>query len=355
MIMENEQFFRLFAHLSLLFSVAVMVVVLIYLRRHMHTTLQKTIYALLCFWALLEAKDIVYFFGDIWYNNQITNVLMSLDLWPMPIIIIILLNVVGRQWLNIGRIYAIALPFFLFTLLCIVTKGNAVVFLVNQIYAFVVVTIFCVVTLRFSFKYEAYIKANYSDADRTLDIVWLRALIILLYIICIVLSAIFINSTWLGDAIYYIINSAFYVTLFLFVVRERYAISIDKSLNVDEQPEITKWDSLLEERLEEAIHTDKIFLNPHLSLADLAARIGTNRTYLSRYINQYKSISFVSYINNFRLEEAQRLLDENNENNECNSIAEIAEMCGFSSASTFRRVFKLRYGHAPSIYSRREK
>ena len=81
---------------------------------------------------------------------------------------------------------------------------------------------------------------------------------------------------------------------------------------------------------------DQIWLNPHLTLADLATHIGTNRTYLSNYLNKRLNTSFYDYINHYRLEAALKHLDNPNSTL---TVAEVAESCGFNSLSTFRRVF----------------
>ncbi len=81
---------------------------------------------------------------------------------------------------------------------------------------------------------------------------------------------------------------------------------------------------------------DRLWLNPHLTLADLAAEVGTNRTYLSNYLNNTLHTTFYDYINGFRLEAALRRLHDPDSTT---TMVEIAEQCGFNSISTFRRVF----------------
>lgn len=81
---------------------------------------------------------------------------------------------------------------------------------------------------------------------------------------------------------------------------------------------------------------ERVWLNPHLSLSDLATLAGTNRTYLSNYLNQTLNTTFYDYINHYRLEAALKQLEDANASA---TVAEIAEACGFNSLSTFRRVF----------------
>ena len=56
-------------------------------------------------------------------------------------------------------------------------------------------------------------------------------------------------------------------------------------------------------------------------------------------------VSFVSYLNDFRLNVAARLLSSNDE-----SILSVAEHCGFFNLSYFNRMFKKKYGVTPGKY-----
>lgn len=84
------------------------------------------------------------------------------------------------------------------------------------------------------------------------------------------------------------------------------------------------------------LNQDKIWKNPQLTLSDLAMAVGTNRTYLSNYLNNSLNKTFYDYINTFRLNAALQVL---NDPASTATMVEIAEACGFNSISTFRRVF----------------
>ena len=81
---------------------------------------------------------------------------------------------------------------------------------------------------------------------------------------------------------------------------------------------------------------ERVWMNPHLTLSDLAMQVGTNRTYLSNYLNNRVRTTFYDYINGFRMEAALALL---NDPDSTLTMVEVAESCGFNSISTFRRVF----------------
>lgn len=70
------------------------------------------------------------------------------------------------------------------------------------------------------------------------------------------------------------------------------------------------------------------------SLTEVAARFYLSPYYLSRLFRRVTGESIVDYINNRRIEAAQRLLETTEL-----SISSVAEQTGFASAAHFRRVF----------------
>ena len=106
---------------------------------------------------------------------------------------------------------------------------------------------------------------------------------------------------------------------------------------------------LINNNLESVIVENRYYQDNTLTLQKLAQLLGTNRQYLSNYINQEKHVSFYDYINDFRLEEAKRLLESKDEGNK-HSVEEISLMSGFNSYITFLRSFKKKYGQTPLQY-----
>ncbi|MDR0989206.1 MAG: hypothetical protein LBM06_07090 [Prevotellaceae bacterium] len=60
-------------------------------------------------------------------------------------------------------------------------------------------------------------------------------------------------------------------------------------------------------RFEHYMETKKPYLNPELCIADMLRELGTNRTYLSSFINQEYNMNFKTLINCYRLREVERL------------------------------------------------
>ena len=90
---------------------------------------------------------------------------------------------------------------------------------------------------------------------------------------------------------------------------------------------------------------ERFYLNNDVNITTLAKEIGTNRTYLSRYLNEVLHTGFNEYINNLRLDYAHELI-----NDRTMRMAEISARCGFSNDRTFRSAFTKKYGCSPSEY-----
>ncbi|MBQ6688825.1 MAG: helix-turn-helix transcriptional regulator [Bacteroidales bacterium] len=83
----------------------------------------------------------------------------------------------------------------------------------------------------------------------------------------------------------------------------------------------------------------------------MASFVGTNRTYLSEYLNDSIGVTFYEYINEWRVKEACRIMDDASEKRR--TMLEVAEMSGFNSGSTFNRSFSKVMGMTPSAYARK--
>ena len=108
-------------------------------------------------------------------------------------------------------------------------------------------------------------------------------------------------------------------------------------------------EALVDKNIEMLIRENRYYLDKTLTVQKLATCLGTNRQYLSNYINQEKKTTFYDYINDFRLEEAKNLL-ECQEGGRPYSMEEISSLSGFNSYSTFLRAFAKKYGQTPSRY-----
>ena len=91
---------------------------------------------------------------------------------------------------------------------------------------------------------------------------------------------------------------------------------------------------------------EQLFLQPSLTLNDVAERMGTNKTYVSKLVNNAYNVGFPELINTLRVDYAEQYILANPDAKQM----EIAEKCGFLSASSFNNVFKKVTGMTPNIW-----
>ena len=101
-------------------------------------------------------------------------------------------------------------------------------------------------------------------------------------------------------------------------------------------------------RLSELMKTDCLYRDPELRLETLADRLDSSKHHVSQVINELMSMSFFEYINQLRIEEAQRLLAETTRNDL--HVIEVAYAVGFNNKVSFNNAFKRMTGMTPTEY-----
>lgn len=84
-----------------------------------------------------------------------------------------------------------------------------------------------------------------------------------------------------------------------------------------------------------------------VSVADCAAAIHLNPSYLSRIFKKETGRNLVHHLQKLRIDQARKLLQQNRHN-----IQELAGLCGFGSVEHFHRVFVRHVGMTPARYRR---
>ncbi|MEZ4958241.1 MAG: helix-turn-helix transcriptional regulator [Saprospiraceae bacterium] len=101
-------------------------------------------------------------------------------------------------------------------------------------------------------------------------------------------------------------------------------------------------------KLEKYIAEEKPFLDPKIRMPELAAELNIPRHIFSFLINEHYGKNFFSFINEYRVEYAVELLQ--NEANQQYSLEAIGQMAGFNSKSTFNSRFKEIMGQTPGEF-----
>lgn len=101
---------------------------------------------------------------------------------------------------------------------------------------------------------------------------------------------------------------------------------------------------------EERWHSLGGYRQPGLTISVAARDMGTNRSYLSRYLNEVRHVTFHEWVAKMRIDEAQSLMLAD----PSLSIEQIAARVGFTSASTFSITFKKMVGISPNKWRNRQ-
>jgi len=105
--------------------------------------------------------------------------------------------------------------------------------------------------------------------------------------------------------------------------------------------------------LDKSMEVEELYLNPKLTLINLADHINTSSNKLSWLINQDKRLNFNHFINFYRLEHFKKIavLPENQNL----TLLGIAFECGFNSKTTFNDYFKKNTGLTPRRWLKEQK
>jgi AraC-like DNA-binding protein len=104
--------------------------------------------------------------------------------------------------------------------------------------------------------------------------------------------------------------------------------------------------AIWKEKLLAAMESEKAYRDPDLTLTDLAKKLGTNASLLSKVINRNFQVNFNDFVNRYRVEEVKQQLEKG-------AAAQVTVMglaydAGFNSKATFNRAFKKHTGQNPS-------
>lgn len=305
---------------------------------------------LFCLWAVQDLKDLFLYVDTIGESAYCSTLFLSFDMWAVPFCALFLLEILYPGFFNFKRVVQFESPLVFFSL-CFAATGQFSFYVMSIVYT----ALFCLVVVLFIVsklgRYNRYMRENYSYTERV-NVRWLINSMIILAICLILWLYTCTNISHLGDLIYYVSSTLLWAVVLYYSLRQEWIPDVPESDLVSE-PEplepLHNGSSPMSQKLEEYIREKELFLNAKLSLSDLAAEMGTNRSYLSNCLNNELGVTFYDYINSFRLERAKSILDDPTFEG---CIEEAALMSGFNSVSTFRRSFSKKYGCTPSQYRR---
>lgn len=158
-------------------------------------------------------------------------------------------------------------------------------------------------------RYNRQLKEQYSCTEN-INLDWLRKILWFFF----ALLAIWIVDTVCVhanmDCFYLTASMVMWMIIDYFIYRHE---AVMESLGggrpeTEETPAEVPAMSELGVRIERLFNEDQVFLNPNLKISDVAAAVGSNRTYVSAYFNREASSIFYDYVNGLRVRHACRLL-----------------------------------------------
>lgn len=326
---------------------------------------------IVAFFAFGEVKDLIRVIPAVTQSTYALRLLYTIDMWTIGVCAAYLIELVSPRWFTLRRALWLSALFVIFTVAYAIT-GSEVIFYADLVYVGIYSVVVLAFLARLLVRYNRFIRNNYSNLER-INLDWLYSVVVV-FVICIVVWTIYLfNHNYYMKSVYYIISLIAWIML---IARSKKQIEVtfdtattrkchfattqgecsqlvEESAPIEEsaaEEEIDSNTSQLTEQmkaqLNELMTVREIYLDSRLTLSDLAAELGTNRTYLSNYLNRELNVSFYDYVNSFRVKRACRMIDSDPDV----SVHDIVESCGFNSVSTFRRSFTREIGRTYGEY-----
>ena len=221
------------------------------------------------------------------------------------------------------------------------------------------VLVYIIVAFRSISKYQYILSNMISNADK-IRLSWLKFMLIGTFVIFFSLISFVVNQyfRWAGniplELIYILVTLLFlFITSTLFKSLKQPEIFSGihvEEINISSKNEIV---GLTEEEisttttlLNNYMESDKPYLEPNLSLSDLAEKLNVNSRTLSQIINNKLGLRFFDFINKYRVLEATHMIKDPPDPKM--TILEIMYQTGFNSKSSFNTAFKKFTGMTPS-------
>lgn len=204
-------------------------------------------------------------------------------------------------------------------------------------------------------RHNERIADYYSNTEgKTLN--WVRFISILIFLTAVSsIASVFLGRGFFTQhEILLIIPSTIFSTL-LFIIgfKGNHQVRVNSEFNdkivlvgIDETENISS--NRLKPELVQLFTQRKIHINPDLRITHVSEQLNTNRTYVSKVINEEFKMNFNEFVNRYRVEEAKALLE--NPKYQFSTLEEVAERSGFGSLNSFSRIFKEITGKTPGKY-----
>ncbi|MEL6628281.1 MAG: helix-turn-helix domain-containing protein [Bacteroidota bacterium] len=333
-------------------------------------------YILIIFWALI-LNVVVYFYAtlhELSILQFVTNYLQSGVRFLIPPLMYVYVKSIFVDRSTLIRSSAKHfIVFFIFFLAYVIPKSiNPYTEYIDIIHTIfpnwaVIQDIFGIVyfllALKLFYKFRGLMKQNYSRIEEQ-DFYWVEKFLLSFLMVLTVDLIITFVEIYIGVYVDWdaYITVAFLVVAIAYigyygltqssVFLPRFLVEEVQQVNEQDQPSATylkaEEKEELKTRFDRCMQEEKLFLVQGLSLKSLATSMDIPERKLSAFFSEALGSNFYDTINSYRVEEAKRVLRSDTLKQQ--SIAGIALSCGFSSKSSFYRIFKKATNMSPTAY-----
>ena len=331
--------------------------------------MMQLMFIAVCYLTFGFLKDVVFLFPSLMTDEFVEDIVILTDAICTPFLCAFFLEATRPGVVTIRRM-ALGVSVFAAFLPAYIILRSPVVLAVCYAASFACSTLTFLVITRYVSRYNQCIADNYSYTQ-DLTVTWVAGCAAAYSAWFIVYFLCFNEATWMGEVFFDLFSITVWTVMWRFSRRHHVITEMlgkeatigmlpsdeqekGNSPQSDEeghpQKKNTSRDVFFAHVLNQKMEVDKIYLDPRLSLSDLALAVGSNRSYLSEFINE-RGKSFYDFVNEYRIAEACRIIDSASSLEKL-TMADVATRSGFNSISSFNRYFYRVKGMTPTAYRR---
>lgn len=231
---------------------------------------------------------------------------------------------------------------------------KGIIFFLSRGYFIAQVGFFGIKVIQLANKYNIQIEEYYSNTEgKTLN--WVR----LLSILILISGAASITFAFIGRSYFSVheisllIPSVIFSVLLFFIGfkgNQQVQVNLEREedILIDFNDFKNDPNEKLKDQLLKLFEINKIYKDVDLRIVSISEILKTNRTYISKLINEEFEMNFNEFVNKYRIEEAKLLLSD--KNRKIYTLEYIAEKSGFGSVGSFTRAFKFFTSQTPGKF-----
>ena len=318
----------------------------IYFLIHREKRLHRLLSGILLFWFLLHMKDLLLLDGTA-SCPYLERLCICIDILAVPSCAFLLFELTCPGWFSWRRALLHELPFLSFSVMFGIFPNNVIFILdifVALIYALhVILRLFQTIP-----EYNRILRKNFSNTEN-LDLEWLWKLLVFFILFLSIWAYSALQLSTGADTLYNLASLILWSVICCKIHKQQPLVltgMAETAGTAEADCEASRPEFAAE--LERLFENQRIWLNPRLTIGEVAQQLGTNRTYVADAVaactEQRWSVS--QYVAAVRVRRARYLIDNHPEL----SLGEIGHVCGFQSQSSFIRCYRDHYGITPGEY-----